>query len=85
MRTVYLRTQAVQYPPMLCCAVLRCAVCIPVQVAALAVLCFAIASYMIYMKFTGMLGGLLLGECWGGGGVLLIRMISRRGGGTAAG
>jgi hypothetical protein len=26
------------------------------------VLCFALASYIIYMKFTGVLGGLLLGE-----------------------
>lgn len=41
-----------------------CCVSIHIQVAALAVLCFAVASYMIYMKFTGVLGGLLLGE-WG--------------------
>jgi hypothetical protein len=32
------------------------------QVAALAVLSFAVATYLIYMKFPGVLGGLLLGE-----------------------
>lgn len=35
------------------------------QMAALAVLSFAVATYMIYMKFTGVLGGLLLGESQG--------------------
>jgi len=36
--------------------------CPVLQMAALAVLSFAVATYLVYMKFTGVLGGLLLGE-----------------------
>jgi hypothetical protein len=37
------------------------------QMAALAVLSFAVATYLIYMKTPGVMGGLLLGEHRGGG------------------
>jgi hypothetical protein len=37
------------------------------QMAALAVLSFAVATYLIYMKTPGVMGGLLLGEHGEGG------------------